>query len=72
MNEDLLKHLLNLKISLARNLVKKLPDSAQTPVKELETQVMRALYDISKEFVEKAPNGENTKQAGGLKAIDVE
>lgn len=72
MNEELLKHLLNLKISLVHKVVKKLPESVQKPVKELETQVMRALYDISKEHVEKAPNGENTKQAGGLKAIDVE
>lgn len=72
MNEELLKHLLNLKISLVRKIVKKLPESVQKPVKELETQVMRVLYDISKEYAEKAPSCENTKQAGGLKAIDVE
>ena len=72
MNEELLKHLLNLKISLVRKVVNKLPESVQKPVKELETQMMRAFYDISKEYVEKAPIGENTKQEGGLKVIDVE
>lgn len=72
MNEELLKHLLNRKISLVRKIVKRLPESVQKPVKELETQMMRILYDISKDYVEKSSIGENTKQASGLKVIDVE
>ncbi len=72
MNEELLKLLLNMKISLVRKVVGKLPESVQKPVKELETKMMRVLYEISKEYVEEASNGENTKQAGGLKVIDVE
>ena len=72
MNEELLRHLLNLKISLARNLVKKLPESVQKPVKEVENQMMRVLYEVSKEYVEKGTTSENTKQASGLKVIDIE
>jgi len=72
MNEDLLKRMLNMKISLVRKVVEQLPESIQKPVKDLETQMMRALYDISKENVEKASAGENSKQASGLKVIDVE
>jgi hypothetical protein len=72
MNEEVLKHLLNMKIALVRKVVKQLPESVQKPAKEMETQVMRALYEISKEHIEKVRSGGNTKQAGGLKAIDVE
>jgi len=72
MNEELLKHLLTFKLSLVHKVVNKLPESVQKPVKKLEKQVMRAFYDISQEYVEKAPIGENVKQAGGLKAIKVE
>ncbi|TGE34714.1 hypothetical protein E4K67_29245 [Desulfosporosinus fructosivorans] len=72
MNEELLKHLLNLKISLVRKVLRKLPESVQKPAKELENQVMRMLYDISKEYTEKAPIAENKKQAGGLKTIKVD
>jgi len=68
----LLKHLLNLKLSLARKVVKRLPESMQKLVQELETQIMRALYDISKEYGKKASIGEDTKQVGGLRAIEVE
>lgn len=72
MNEEVLKHLLNMKIALVRKVVNQLPEAIQKPVKVLETQMMRAFYEISKEQVEKASRGEDTKQAGGLKAIDVE
>jgi hypothetical protein len=72
MNEELFKHLLNFKRSLVCKAVDRLPESIQKPIKELETQMMRVLYDISKEYVEKAPICENTKQAGGVKVIDVE
>lgn len=44
----------------------------QKLVQELETQIMRALYDISKEYGKKASIGEDTKQVGGLRAIEVE
>ena len=57
MNEELLKHLLNMKISLVRKVVEQLPESIRKPVKELDTQMMRILYDISKENVEKASSG---------------
>jgi hypothetical protein len=72
MNEDLLRHLLKLKISLAGKVVERLPESIQKTVKEMEMQLMRVLYDLSKEYVEQVPNGEKTKQADGLKVIDVE
>ena len=72
MNEELLKHLLNMKISLVRKVVEQLPESIRKPVKELDTQMMRILYDISKENVEKASSGKNAKQADGLKVINVE
>jgi hypothetical protein len=72
MNEQLLKHFLNMKISLVRKGVEQLPESLQKPVKELETQIMRVLYEISKENVEKATGGEDTKQATGFKSIDVD
>ena len=41
-------------------------------LKKLEKQIMRVLYDISKENVEKTSGGENTKQATGLKVIKVD
>lgn len=71
MNEELLKHMLNLKFSLARKVIEGLPGSLQKPVKDLETQIIRALHDVSKEYVENTSNSENTK-AGGLKPIDVD
>lgn len=72
MNKELIKDLLNLKISLVRKVVERLPESVQKPTIELENQLMRVLYGISKEYVEKAPAGENTKKSGGLNFIDVE
>ncbi|HEY8910445.1 MAG TPA: hypothetical protein VIM51_09205 [Desulfosporosinus sp.] len=72
MNEEWLKYLLTSKISLVRKVVRKLPASVQKPAKELETQVMRVLYEISKEYAEKAPMGENTRQTSGLNTIKVE
>jgi len=49
-----------MKISLIRKVVEQLPESIQKPVKELETQMMRVLYDISKENVEKVSSGKST------------
>lgn len=71
MKEEILKQLVNFKVSLVHKAVERLPESVQKPIKGLETQVMQALYAISKEFVDKTPGGEQDK-TGGLKSIDVE
>ncbi|AFQ43937.1 hypothetical protein [Desulfosporosinus meridiei] len=71
MNDEILKQLVNFKLSLVHKTVERLPESVQKPIKGLEARVMQALYDISKEFVEKTPVGE-IDRTGGLKQINVE
>lgn len=71
MNEELLKQLLKLKFSFAHKMVERLPDLVQKPVKDLETEMIRALYDVSKDYVEKGSNSD-TAQAGRLKPIERE
>ena len=71
MSEELLKHLLKLKISLVRKVFEGLPQSVQKPVNEVETRMMRVLYHVSKQYLLNPPIDENTK-TGGLKVIDVE
>lgn len=72
MTEEVLKHLLAMKISLAHKLIDRLPESVQSPVKAFEKQMMQVLYDFSKEKVERASSGETIKHEGKLKVIDVE
>lgn len=71
MNEELLKYLVNLKFSLVHKAIERLPGLIQKPIKDLEAQMMRTFYNVSKDYVEKNPQFEN-KKAGGLKQVDVE
>lgn len=71
MSEELLKKMLRLKLGLAHRAMELLPEAMQTPVKELETQLMQALHDITKEYVQKGQASNSTEHAGELKPIDI-
>lgn len=77
MNEELLKSLLRMKMSMTHTVVERLPGPLKEQVKEFETEVFRVLVEVGKEYLEKAqmtekPEMKESPQTGGVQSIVVE
>lgn len=70
MNEEKLKSLLRFKMSLIEKVVDFLPEDVRKTFKERQAILLKAVYELSKEYVEN-PSAQTGGQTTKLKTIEV-